>query len=322
MLCILLLCTPAWPQLEEKYALWINNVGKSRWFTYHLDPQDVLRLKDKWAQIEESLKTDSNEFAGQYFQYGYMSGHFLIWSPSGGFVYVRYFDVEHPCYFTYGKIKSVAEEVHFQIEYESKNSICPGRGKTPLRWIPAGNGEYFIPVTQARRFGEFYAGRGEFNGYFQKWKEEFPFPLRWQKEFVPKTKFVLPAGYQKFVRKSIEAQIIWVGKKRVAKYKPIFGPFWDKSSLTPIRINVGRKHGVVVGQEFVLLDQNDADAQTLRITNVAESHCSGVVVRQVDEDGIEGFFSYDEKAEKFITKPFSQIAVGLRVTTSPIRKLF
>ena len=241
---LILLSAPAGaqPDLEEKYAIW-NIPGARRWLTYHLEPEDVVRLKDKWSQIDRSLDAEKNEFAGRYFQYGYMSGRFLIWSLSKGFVYVQYFDMEHPCYFSYGQARAIGKEVVFKTEYETSRSICPGGQATPLKWIPAGDGKFFIPAAEAKRFGEFYAGRGEFDGFFLKWQDSFPFPRLWNSRDRRAAKFVLPVEYRKFVRRPVEGKIMSIGKKRIGKYKPIFSPFWDKSSLTPVTLNVGQSKG-------------------------------------------------------------------------------
>ena len=72
---------------------------------------------------------------------------------------------------------------------------------------------------------------------------------------------------------------------------------------------------------FVLLDENDADSQTLKITAVNRGASKGIVVRRVDDRGVEGFFSYDDQSKDYITKPFTPLVVGLKVTTSPIPKL-
>jgi len=307
-------------QLEEKYALWINGVGKSRWFTYHLEKEDVLILKDKWNKIENSLASETNEFAGKYFQYGYMSGYFLIWSPENGFVFVQYFDVEHPCYFSYGKVSIKNPEIIFEIEGEGKPRVCQ-INPTPLIWIPADGGRYLIPKSEAESFGKFYAGFGEFNGFFRKWQADFPFAVRRHTDFEPKQNFILPKAFEKFEKKPITAEIISVGKKQVKKTDPYFSPFWDKSSVTPVTINAGRKHGVTKGLEFVLLDSNDADSQTLKITSVGNSISKGIVIRQVDDKGFEGYSDFDEKSKDFIDKPFTPIQIGLKITTSPIQKL-
>ena len=319
-LLVLIVSTFAQQSIDAEHAVWENNVGKSRWLTYHLERDDVVRLKARWKEVEDSLANESDAYAAPYFQYGFMSGYFLNWSPIKGFVYVEYFDVEHPCYFSYGNVRRHGAEIRFEIEYETTKERCPGNVKMPLRWIPGDGGKYFVPVSEAKRFGEFYSGRGEFNGFFIKWKEDFPFARRSQ-NFTPKSMFVLPPMFQHLIRRPIAAKVTWVGKRRVGKYPAIFNPFWDKSSLTPVRIDAGSRAGVKTGTEFVLLDENGAEYQTLKVTRVHARSSLGIVVRMVDDKGTEGYYSYDETRQEIVTKPFTPIQLGVQVTTSPISKL-
>jgi hypothetical protein len=324
ILLLLLLIAPVWPQaeLEEKYAVWTMTTGR-RWLTYHLEPTDVLRLKEEWRRIEESLAAKGDEFAGTYYQLGMMSGRFMIWSPTEGFVYVEYFDTEHPCYFSYGRTRAVGDEIHFEIDYESRVSICPPpKVTTPPKWIRAGDGEFFIPTTEAQRFGQFYSGLGEFNGFFSKWRgETFPFPRRWRKDPPTKT-FVLPDGYRKYIRRPIDAKIIAVGKKRIVKSEPFLLPLGEKSSLTPVQINAGHLQGVHAGMQFVLLDDNDADSQTLKVTKVGRTTSHGIVLRQIADNGVEGSLGgYNDLKKDWEIVPFTPLTVGVKVTTSPIQKL-
>ena len=145
--------------------MWENGVGKSRWFTYHLEREDISKMKEKWEEIGHSLQTTLNDFAGTYFQYGYMAGYFLRWSPDHGYIYIQYFDIEHPCYFSFGKAVVRGVEVDFITEFETKESRCPGKISTPKVWIPTQGGKYFIPKNEAKRFGSFYGGYGNFNQF-------------------------------------------------------------------------------------------------------------------------------------------------------------
>jgi hypothetical protein len=323
ILLLLFVTAPSLPQeeLEEKYVVWTMSTGR-RWLMHHLAPDDVLKLKDRWGRVEESLRSSTNVFAGTYFQPGF-SGRFMIWSSDKGFVYVEYFDVEHPCYFSYGSARQAGEEIRFDIEYESRQSICPPETpKTPLSWIPAGDGEFFIPTTDAKRFGEFYAGRGEFNGFFTKWRyEQFPFPRRWGKT-PPDKRFVLPDPYGSHIHKSIEARIISLGRKRMVKSERMLFPLGERASLTPVVIDAGIRQGVKVGMQFVLLDDNDADSQTLKVTKVGRKISRGVVLRQITDEGKEGSLGeYSEQRKDWEIKLFTPLKVGLKVTTSPIAKL-
>jgi hypothetical protein len=318
-----LFCSFSWvsAQAETEYALWENSVGKSRWLTYHLEKDDVLLMKNKWDKIEKSLESTANVYAGKYFQYGYMSGYFLTWSPEEGFIYVQYFDVEHPCYFSYGKVSVKDFEVNFIIENETRKSICPGNPSTPPTWIPAGGGKYFIPKNESKRFGDFYGGFGEFNGFFRKWTEDFPFAIRWKKDFKPNQNFILPKSFQADIKTPINAEIIAVGKRSIIKFEPHFSPFYKNSSITPVTINAGIKNGVIKGLEFILLNSEGEDSQTLKITNVGINTSKGIIIRRINDKGFEGYYKYDEKSKYMIDTPFSPIKVGLKVSTSPFQIL-
>lgn len=321
ILILLYSIVSVYAQADAQYALWENGVGKSRWLTYHLEKEDVLLMKAKWNKIEESLESTTNEFAGKYFQYGYMSGYFLNWSPEEGFIYVRYFDVEHPCYFSYGKVSVKDFEVNFITEYQTNESICPGNISTPPVWIPANGGKYLIPKNESKRFGDFYGGFGEFNGFFRKWTEDFPFALKWKKDYQSQQKFILPKSLEANLKKPINAKIIAVGKKKISKFEPHFGSFYEKSSLTPVTINAGSKNGVIKGLEFIILNSEGENSQTLKITSVGKNTSRGIIIRQIDEKGFEGYFKYDEKSKAMIDTAFLSIRVGQKVSTSPFQIL-
>lgn len=75
------------------------------------------------------------------------------------------------------------------------------------------------------------------------------------------------------------------------------------------------------GTEFVLLDDKPANYQTLRIQTVRRDSAEGYVVRMVDDKGVEGYYEYDESAKETVTRAFTPVKIGTRVTTSPIPKL-
>jgi hypothetical protein len=307
-------------QEVPKSTVWENGVGKSRWDTWHLEKEDVLKMKEQWDKIGDSLKLSSNEFAGTYFKYGYMSGYFLRWSPEAGFIYIQYFDVEHPCSFSYGKVSTNGLEVNFIPAYESTQSSCV-KHSTPKTWIPADSGRYLIPAREAKRFGNFYAGLGEFNGFPSRWSEEHPFAYRADKDFKYSPKFILPPKFEEFIERPIEAKIISVGNRRLSTPKGNLGfPHQpEKVSLTPVTINVGRKNGVKNGMEFLLTEAEDNYYQTLIITRVMEKTSQGVVIREIDDKGNDAYpDDFDENTDKFIYKPFSKLMVGMTITTSPI----
>lgn len=310
---------PSFSQEDNSWMLWENGVGK-RWLVYHLEKEDALKMKGKWEEIEDSSEKSSREYAGTYYKHGYMSGYFLRWSPDKGYIYIKYFDVEHPCYFSYGDVFLNGIEINFNPVYETKESICPGKPETPTTWIPANGGEYLIPKTEVRDFADFYGGFGEYNGFLRKVDGDYIFAAKWVKDFKPKQNFVLPKGFEKFVKAPINGEIISIGKSRKAKLENFF-LFENYVTITPVQINAGKKHGVKKGFEFVLLNSDDDKYQTLIITNVSNIKSKGNVIRYIDKDGKEGFSDYDHNKNEFVLKPFTPLRIGLKVTTSPISKL-
>lgn len=304
---------------DKRWMLWENGVGKSRWFMYHLEKDDVLKLKEKWEEIGNSIESSTNEFSGTYYQPGYMSGYFLRWSPENGYVFVNYFDIEHPCFFSFEKVLVNGSEIKFIPEYRVDESRCPSNSTAPETWLPADGGKFLIPQNQVKEFADFYAGLREYNGFLRKIDGDNPFAVKWQKDFKPNKDFILPQDYEKFIKTPINAEIISVGKTSKGKLKDFF--YDENVSVTPVQINVGRNNGVEKGMEFILLNSDDERHQTLLITSVSGNKSKGKVIRMLSENGKEEFSEYDYEKKDYIFKLFTPIEIGLKVTTSPISKL-
>ncbi len=310
-------------QADNSWMLWENKVGKPRWLNYHLQKEDALKMMSKWDEIGVGLDKSFNQFAGTYFQYGYMSGYFLRWSPEKGFIYIQYFDISHPCYFSYGKVSVKEFEITFISEYETA-SLCPPTlpESMPKIWIPAYGGKYFIPKDEAERFGNFYGGFGEFNGFYRNWMESEPFASKRLKNSKGKEDFVLPKDFEKFLKTPINAEIISVGKTEIKKYNnenhlfPFYG-YSEFYSATPVKIDAGLKQNVKEDLEFIILDTGDADSQTLKITKVGGKTSEAIVIRNVDEEKNAVYWEWDEKKDEMIKKSFKPIKVGTKITTSP-----
>ena len=296
ILSLALFVLPALAQEDQSWMHWENGVGK-RWLTYHLEKEDVFKMKEKWEEIGDSSVKSASEYSGTYYQYGYMSGYFLRWSPEKGYIFIRYFDVEHPCYFSYGNASIDGVEVNFKLVYEVSESRCPGNSTTPKVWIPAVGGKYLVQKTEIQDFADFYGGFGEYNGFLRKVDGDYVFAFKWMKDFKQQQDFILPKGFEKFIKMPVNAEVISVGKSRKTKMKDFF--FWeDNVTITPVEINAGKRHGVKKGLEFVLLNSDDDKYQTLIITNAGAVKSKGNIIRYVDKNGEEGFSEYDD-----LTKP-------------------
>lgn len=311
---------PSFSQEDQSWMLWENRVGK-RWLTYHLEKEDALKMKKKWEEIGDYSDQSSSDFAGTYYQHGYMSGYFLRWSPEKGYIFVSYFDVEHPCYFSYGDVKTNDAEIEFIQSYEVAEPRCPYNTSPPKIWIPADSGRYFIPKNEISNFANFYAGFNEYNGFFRNPEMEINFAYKWTKNFTAKQQFVFPKGFEKFAKAPITAQIVSVGKTKRKKLKGFFYSDEDNVTETPVEINAGSKDKVRRNLEFALLNSGKDRHQTLIITKVGRKTSKGKIIRYVDKNGKEGFSEYDETKQSFITESFTPIQIGLKVTTSPLPEL-
>lgn len=313
---------PVQSQEDNSWMYWKNEVGKRRWFMYHLEKEDVARLRERWDTVGTSIGNSANRFAGTYYQPGFMSGYFLRWSPEKGFIFITYFDVEHPCYFSSGDVVVETPVIRFVQKIEAKNSICPSNTTMPApeKWIPVLGGEWLIPLNEVDKFADFYAGVGEFNGFVRKFREGYPFAYRWERDFKPENRFVLPREFAKNEKKQFTGQIVAVGNARVERIEDIF-LFDKKVSVTPVEINLGSKDRLSKGQEFILLSDDDGAYETLIVTSVGRNRSKGKLIRKIENNGKEGYLTWDEKTEEFIYTQFKPARVGQRITSSPMSKL-
>lgn len=306
-------------QEDEAWEVWRN--GSGRWFMYHLEKSDVELLKKKWDEVGKSLENDTTEFSGNYIIPGYMSGYFFRWSKEGGYVFVRFFDVEHPCYFSYGDVEVTESTIRFDHKGKSRNSACPppDSGRPEKEWVPALGGQYLVPRSKLTEFIDFYCGFNDFNGYLRTYEPDVPFPIL--KDAKPPPTFILPDAFSQFIKHPLSGEIVSVGKTRTRKPE-IFVFAQELETVTPVTINVGRKHGVEPNQEFILLTDDDGASETLIVTSVARSSSRGVVVRKVIDDGKEGFLEWDQESNDFVQKPFAKLRPGINITTSPLSKIY
>lgn len=302
--------------------LW-QTEGRLRWFMYHLEKSDVELLKTKWDKIEGSLKNDPGNYSGSYIIPAYMSGYFLNWSEREGYVFVRFFDVEHPCYFSFGDVEIHGSTIKFIHKGESIQSACPSNntGRPAEEWVPALGGEYFVPVPELAQFADYYAGFGEFNGYFRKFENHPAFAIKSNWKSDQTAAFILPKDFSHFVKAPLNGQITSVGKtrRRPAKIFGFRGSTFE--NVTGVTINIGRQHGLKGNQEFALLSNDTGKNETLVVTSVGKTSSKGIVIREVNANGTETYYRWSQSSGEFESMPFAAIRPGIRVTTSPLSKL-
>jgi hypothetical protein len=287
---------------------------------YHLEKQEAELLKAKWDEIG---RTDRASFEGDYIVPDPMSGYFLRWSKQKGYVFVRFFDAEHPCYFTFGDVTVTDSTVRFIEKGTSTTSVCPSSddGAPAAEWVFALDGRFLIPRSRVGDFADYYGGFGVYNGNNREFENVIPFAIRPGSGPKAAPTFVLPAAFSNFIKTPLTGRILSVGKTLRRKSK-IFTLGTDFETVTPVTIDVGRKHGLRRKQEFVLLtEDDDYSSETLIVEAMGRTRSKGVVIRKVDENGKEGFSVWDEGTSKFKTEEFTKLGPGIKITTSPVSKL-
>ena len=295
---------------ENPYDYWNNGIGHSSWMI-GTTVEERKQLLEIWNSIGEDLKTESNELAGTYVNGGYSNGYFFRWSNKE-YILIPYYDQNLITDYSYGKVSFVDNsEVNFTpvkdlIGYRSM-------AKMPRQWTAVFN--YFVPVGMLKDFGMFRAGLGvynEFNGQCCEWKPSFI-----AKKIIGKrVSHPVPAKYKSFIKNPIEGKIIFVGKKKIVKnwgfQGETYGQWMDKTALIPVKINVGRKHGVKKNMLFRLIDNPDF-SQYLQIMKVNSTYSKGFIVRPFTYEGKEEYWEMETDTRK----PFPPILKNIKVTTNP-----
>jgi hypothetical protein len=296
---------------QEKNDVWDNGIGHSSW-EIALSDEDKGKLLKLWNEIGEDVQNDSHALAGTYVKGGYSAGYFLRWTLNKGFVVIPYFDQNLIGDFGYG---TVTVDQNGEVVFEATRQLVGGRGleRMPKRWVPIG--QYLVPVESVREFGLFLAGLGIYNEFNGRCCEFYPIFLaqRIDQKHVP-FDYPVSARYSRFIRKPINARIVWLGKSKKVKDWSFQGKLYGESLgevvLVPLRIDAGSAEGVRSNMLLRIVGEPEF-YQYVQITKVEGKTASGFVVR----DTTDGFEIYhDSKTDT--KKPLPPVQIGMRVTTS------
>lgn len=242
-------------------------------------------LKSRWDTIGEELKTTEHSLAGTYVKPGYR-GWYLRWSPKMGFVYIFHYEDIDVIDYSYGKAWVNGQDVSFIPEREFKIELSDKTLLTPKSWVALG--EYLVPKNQIKDFADYLAGLGEYNNWECECAAFFVKPYSGNAPPL-----IIPSQYKRLFRPSIEGEIIAVGNSKVMKR-----PNAVLEITIPVRVNIGRKHGVIKG---LSLRFRSDDSRSVVITKVNENFSLGTVADYDFEEG-RG-------------KPFPPIQTGTKVTS-------
>ncbi|HEX5709255.1 MAG TPA: hypothetical protein VFX96_18270, partial [Pyrinomonadaceae bacterium] len=294
------------------------------WHLPRASRQDAEALRARWRAIEEELKTTESEFAGIYEQGGEMRQTFVGFAPRAGFVYFYVYEHFAVIDFSHGSVEVTPSEIVFTVEREQQSeSFNKQPHPTPRRWVAArwNRTNHLVPEPRISDFGDYVAGLGRYNDFNGPCCGFAPF-LMSPARVAPERDYehpAVPAKYERLMKRPIEATILWVGRKRRVKDYGSEGELYEhlhqQATLTPVRLDAGRRRGVRRGLLFRLagVEGYEGTAQYLKITRVLPDSSQGVVVRDLDEEGRETFYDLDSKK----SLPFAPVAVGMKVSTRP-----
>lgn len=301
-------------QEENELQVWNNGIGHSSW-AIGLEKEERKKMLELWDSIGEDLKTEPTKLAGTYVKRSYEAGYFLRWSTKKGYILIPYFDQSLITDFSYGKTTFIDNS---EVIFTPEKDLNGGRsvGKMPLEWTAIR--KYFVPVEMLKDFGMYQAGLGifnEFNGQCCDWQPNF-LAQRFDGKDTPFL-YPVPEKYKHFIKKPIKGQITFIGNKKIVKswgfQGELYGQWMDKTALIPVKINVGKKHGVKKNMLFRLIGE-PTFSQYLQVMKVNQISSEGYIVREFTFEGKEEFW----ESEKDGYKPFPSIRIGLKVTTSPV----
>lgn len=260
---------------------------------------------DALTQLE-AIKLENNnstdEWAGTYSApSGEVNVIALRWSPQAGFVYLNFYTcLPELRGLDYGTVTATPS-------YVLLTSLSSKRGGRVTKYLPVKWGErhYLVPESEVAQFYKFVAGYG--------WKEDeyvfFDFLLKNDDSEKPVAGMpVLPHGYERYVRKPVEATITEVIRREIKTAQSYDGsPAYE--SHTFVRLDAGGADGVKRGMSLSVVGSEDHE--TVEIVRVGRHSSVGVLVRSLDENRQETYKNHrtDE------IKPHPPVSDGWQLST-------
>jgi hypothetical protein len=325
-------------QLDER-GRWENGVTESWW----LDPEtfadaEKLNAAALWKSIGEANALDAGDArAGDYFVGGDTSGAYMRWSPRAGFViaYVNKCEARVRA-LVYGRVKATPTLVEFFPEfYKVQPRKREGEGEerkaaaTPevIRFVTVEwRGErLLIKEDEMEDFGDYLAGLGRYNGqppmaYDDGYANFFTrVEVRGEAEdsddgaaYAPP---VVPPGYERFLKKPVEATVTAVGRRSVKRDYTVglinSSMYYERASVTRVTIGAGTAQGVKDRMAFRVTEPDEGELVV--VLRAGENESEAIVVRELNELGAETY--HDDDADR--EKKHSKVSAGWKLTTNP-----
>jgi len=134
-------------------------------------------------------------------------------------------------------------------------------------------------------------------------------------ESAPYAPPVVPPGYERFLKKPVEATVTAVGRRSLKRDYSLDLTYnsiqYDRASVTRVTLSAGTAQGIKDKMVFRVTEPDEGD--TVIVLRAGEHESEAVVVRELDECGAETFYDYGKERER----KHSKVAAGWKLTTSP-----
>ena len=317
----------------DKWGYWQNGVSEAWWFSpAQFTTQQADEAIARWKNIEdENHGASTNEWTGTYFSGSEVHGTYLRMSPRSGFVIAHVDKCQAKVVgLSFGTVEFLPSVVKLFPQFHSTNSnhgAAHSHTKTPkeMRFVPVkfNDVQLLIEEKEMASFGNYIAGLGTYN--FSDFHYSFytEFLTRFGQEDTDQGDeakdrppvIVVPAEYAHYLKQPIEATIISVGRVQVRKtysYQNSDGTGATHTTpvkLTTVIVSAGTAQGLKRGMFLNVIDPRQNER--VRILRVGGTSSTGVIVRDLDENGQEVPFDHETEER------YSKIVAGRKLTTSP-----
>lgn len=316
----------------DKWGYWENGVSEAWWFSpAQFTTQQADEAIARWKSIEEeNLSAPANEWAGTYFSGSEVHGTYLRMSSRSGFVIAHVDKCQAKVVgLSYGRIEFSPSIVRLFPQFHSTNTnhgASHSHRTTPaeMRFVPVrlNAAQLLIDEKEMVSLGNYIAGLGNYNfsDFHYSFSTEFLTRLGREdanqaveaKDRLPLV--VVPEGYAHYLKQPIEASIIRVGRVQLRKtysYKNSDGT--GATHTTPVNlisvvVSAGTAQGLKRGMFLNVI--NPRQNERVRILRVGRTSSTGVIVRDLDENGQEVPFDHETGED------YSKIVAGRKLTTS------
>jgi hypothetical protein len=238
----------------DSYARWENGVSEAWWFdSADFSAESISEAQTRWQSIgAENDAAKHSGWQGDYASGGDTHGAYMRWSPQGGYVLMHVNKCEaRVTGFSYGTADAAGALVEFKTAFKqsSSHSHVHGHDSTPvkIRFLPVTwrGVRYLIGENEIADFYDYTAGLGNYNrglgGFTIIEATDFFYKIKDEADEKDKGLPVVPPGYERFVKKPVEAKLTSVG----TGYRKVDreNEWWD-NFVIPVTINAGQANGV------------------------------------------------------------------------------